>query len=280
MGFKEEKKQTTPPPWGWPAPQKKNAHSIEEIVYHGTAKTTKHTKDRRYEQEKVYHKTRSGATPDRQAAHDTGYSMEWICKPMRANITAALCKGPQHPVRYMAARIEARSSIANHQARQPLDIPRIRHRQGEGLHKRRQEQYGSPDEAHSGNGHTIQTCRAEAKALPVRCENDDHRSHARQGHSMPQDILQPHRGRRHGRVLRADAVPSRTTTKTSPASARGKNGSRQEADQGQTKRGLGSERAWALGNGHGSISKRFQRRTPRNARQMLKALCHRAPEPH
>ena len=33
VGFNEEEKQTTPPPWGWSPAQKKNAHGVKEIVY-------------------------------------------------------------------------------------------------------------------------------------------------------------------------------------------------------------------------------------------------------
>ena len=67
MGIKEEEKGTTPPPWGWPPAQKKNAHGVGKIVYHGAAKPTRNTKDRRHEQEEVYHKTGRRATPDGQA---------------------------------------------------------------------------------------------------------------------------------------------------------------------------------------------------------------------
>ena len=70
MGIIEEEKRTTPPPRGWSPAQKKNAHSVKEIVYDRSFHTTHHTKDRRHEQEKVYHKTRSGTTPDGQAARN------------------------------------------------------------------------------------------------------------------------------------------------------------------------------------------------------------------
>ena len=98
MGFNEEERQSAPPPWGWPPAAKEKAHGVGEIVYHGAVKTTRHTKDRRHEQKKAYHKTRSRATPHGQAARDAGHGMERICEPVRADIAAALRKGPQHPV--------------------------------------------------------------------------------------------------------------------------------------------------------------------------------------
>ena len=76
MGFNREKRQATPPPWGWPAAAKEKAHGIGEIVYDKSCHTTHHTKDRRHEQEKVYHKARSGAAPDGLAARDAGHGMD------------------------------------------------------------------------------------------------------------------------------------------------------------------------------------------------------------
>ena len=67
MGFNEEERQSTPPPWGWPPAAEEKAHGVGEIVYHGAAKPTMHTKDRRHEQEKVYHKT--GANRVRPDCH-------------------------------------------------------------------------------------------------------------------------------------------------------------------------------------------------------------------
>ena len=66
------------------------------------------------------------------------------------DIAAALRKGPQHPVRHLAAEVQARRGRADHQARQPLDIPRVRHGQGEGLHKRGQAQHGGVGERRAG----------------------------------------------------------------------------------------------------------------------------------
>ena len=54
MGFNKGERQSTPPPWGWPSAAEEKAHGVGEIVYHGAAKPTRHTKDRRHEQEKVY----------------------------------------------------------------------------------------------------------------------------------------------------------------------------------------------------------------------------------
>ena len=135
MGYNKEEKQATPPPWGWPPGQNENAHGVEEIVYDRSYHTTHHTKDRCHEQEIVYHKARSGATPHGQAARDAGRGMEPICQQVRTDIAAALRESPQHPVRDMAAGTQARSGVADHQARQPLDLPGVRHRQGKGLHK-------------------------------------------------------------------------------------------------------------------------------------------------
>lgn len=104
MGFNEEERQSTPPPWGWPPAAEEKAHGVGEIVYHGAAKPTRHTKDRCHEQEKVYHKTRSRATPHGQAARDAGHGMERIREPLRADIAAALRESPQHPVLHVAAR--------------------------------------------------------------------------------------------------------------------------------------------------------------------------------
>ena len=119
MGFNEEERQSTPPPWGWPPAAEEKAHGVGEIVYHGAAKPTRHTKDRRHEQEKVYHKTRSRATPHGQAARDAGHGMERIREPLRADIAAALREGPQHPVLHVAAGAQARGGVADRQARQP-----------------------------------------------------------------------------------------------------------------------------------------------------------------
>ena len=63
MGFNKEERQATPPPWGWPPAAKEKAHGVEEIVYDRSFHTTHHTKDRRHEQEKLYHKARNGADP-------------------------------------------------------------------------------------------------------------------------------------------------------------------------------------------------------------------------
>ena len=111
MGFNEEERQSTPPPWGWPSAAEEKAHGVGEIVYHGAAKPTMHTKDRRHEQEKVYHKTRSRATPHGQAARDAGHGMERIREPLRADIAAALREGPQHPVLHVAAGAQARKAL-------------------------------------------------------------------------------------------------------------------------------------------------------------------------
>jgi hypothetical protein len=150
MGFDEEGRQATPPPWGWPPAAEEKAHGVGEIVYHGAAKPTRHTKDRRHEQEKVYHKTRSRATPHGQAAGDAGHGMERIREPVRADIAAALRKGPQHPVRHVAAGTQARGGVADRQARQPLDVPGVRHRQGDGVHSQRTRQGRSRAEGRSG----------------------------------------------------------------------------------------------------------------------------------
>jgi hypothetical protein len=53
-----------------------------------------------------------------------------------------------------------------------------------------------------------------------------------------------------------------------------------KAAQGQTKGGGRGKGAWTPGDGHGHFQKRLKRRTPGDARPMLKALCHRTPEPH
>ena len=280
MGFNEEERQSTPPPWGWPPAAEEKAHGVGEIVYHGAAKPTRHTKDRRHEQEKVYHKTRSRATPHGQAARDAGHGMERIREPLRADIAAALREGPQHPVLHVAAGAQARGGVADRQARQPLDVPGVRHRQGEGLHKRGEEQHGRPDEAHGGHGHPLQACGAEAQALAVRREDHDQGGHAGQGRAVPEDVLQPHRGGRHGSLQGPDAVPPRTTAEGAPASARGEDGAGQKAARGQAEGGLGGEGARALGDGHGDIWARVARRAPGDARPLLEALCHRAPEPH
>ena len=120
MGLNEEEKQATPPPWGWPPTAKEKAHGVEEIVYDRSFHTTHHTKDRRHEQEKLYHKARSGATPDGPAARDAGHGMEPIRQQVRADIAAALRESPQHPVRNLAEGVQARRGLPDHPARQPL----------------------------------------------------------------------------------------------------------------------------------------------------------------
>lgn len=50
----------------------------------------------------------------------------------------------------MAARVQARGGLAHRQAGEPLDLPRVRHGQGKGLHKRGQGLHGRPDEACGG----------------------------------------------------------------------------------------------------------------------------------
>ena len=56
MGFNEEEKHATPPPWGWPPAQKGNAHGVEEIMYDGNCNTNHQTKDRRHEQKEACQK--------------------------------------------------------------------------------------------------------------------------------------------------------------------------------------------------------------------------------
>ena len=280
MGFNEEGRQATPPPWGWPPAAKEKAHSVGKIVYDRSLHTTHNTKDRRHEQEKVYHKTRSRATPHGQTAGDARHGMERIREPVRADIATALRKGPQYPVRHVAARAQARGGVADHQARQPLDVPGVRHRQGEGIHKQGKEQHGRPNEAHGGHGHPLQACGAEAQALAVRCEDHDQGGHAGQGRAVSEDVLQPHRGGRHGRLQRPDAVPPRTPTKGAPAGARGEDRAGQKAAQGQAERSLGGKGARPLGDGHDHFKERLKRRAPGHARPLLKALRHRASEPH
>ena len=265
MGIIEEEKQTTPPPRGWSPAQKKNAHGVEKIVYDRSFLTTHHTKGRHREQEKVYHKTRSGATPDGQTARNAWHGMERLREQLDHNIDAQVRPDPLDPVLNVAARTEARSDRAYPAAREQMDISGIRHRHGKGLHKRGQGQHGRSYEAHGRHGHTLQTCRAEAQTLPIRCEDDDRRGHAGQGCSMPENVLQPHRGRRPGRVPRPDAIPSRPTTKTAATGARGEDCSWQEATKGQTEGGLGGEGARTLGDGHSNIKERLKRRAPCNA---------------
>ena len=146
MGFDKGEKRTKPPPWGWPPRRKEKAHDVGEIVYHGAVKPTRHTKDRRHEQEKACHKTRSGSAPHGQAARDAGHGMEPVRQQVRSDIAAALRKGPQHPIRHLAAGVQARGGVADRQARQPLDLPGVRHRQGKSLHKRGQVQHGGVGE--------------------------------------------------------------------------------------------------------------------------------------
>ena len=103
MGIIEEEKQTTPPPRGWSPAQKKNAHGVEKIVYDRSFHTTHHTKGRHREQEKVYHKTRSGATLDGQAARNAWHGMERIREQLDHNIDAQVRPDPLDPVLNMAA---------------------------------------------------------------------------------------------------------------------------------------------------------------------------------
>ena len=206
MGFNKEERQATPPPWGWPPAAKEKAHGVEEIVYDRSYHTTHHTKDRRHEQEKVYHTPRRRATPNGQAARNSRDGLEPIRQQVRADIAAALRESPQHPVRDMAEGVQAWGGLPHHQAGKPLDIPGVRHRQGKGLHKRGQVQHGRPHEAHCRHGHPLQARGAGAQALPVRREDDDRRGNAGQGRPLPEDLLQPHRGGRHGRVPRPDPV--------------------------------------------------------------------------
>ena len=73
MGIEEEERQSTPPPWGWPPAAKENAHGVEEIVYDGSCNTNHHTKDRRHEQKKVYHKdAKRGYTSRTASAKSSG----------------------------------------------------------------------------------------------------------------------------------------------------------------------------------------------------------------
>ena len=104
-----------------------------------------------------------------------------------------------------------------------------------------------------------------AQALSIRRENDDRRGNAGQGHSLPEDVLQPHRGRRHGRFAWANAIPSGSATKTAAAGARGKDRPWKKAAEGQAERGLGGKGARALGDGHGHIKERLKRRAPCDA---------------
>ena len=120
MGIKEEENRTPPPPWGWPPAQKKNAHGVGEIVYHKAAKQNMHTKGRHHEQKKVYHKTGRRATPHGQAARNPGDGLERVRQPLHKDLAAALREGPQHPIRHLAAGVQARSRLPDPQARQPL----------------------------------------------------------------------------------------------------------------------------------------------------------------
>jgi len=280
MGIEEEERQATPPPWGWPPAQEENAHGVGEIVYDGSCNTNHQTKDRRHEQKEVYHKARGGAAPDGPPARNPRDRLEPVREPVRPDIAAPLRESPRHPVRDMAARVQARGGLAHRQAGEPLDIPRVRRGQGKGLHKRGQGQHGRPDEAHGGHGHPLQARGAGPQAVPVRREGHDQGGHAGQGRAMPEDLLQPHRGGRHGRVPRADAVPSRTAAETAGARARGEDGAGQEAAQGQAEGGGGGEGARALGDGHGRLGERGGRRAPRHARPVLQAMRHRARQAH
>ena len=130
MGHEEEEKQTTPPPWGWAPAQKENAHGVGEIVYDGRCDTNHQTGDRRHEQKEACHKARGGAAPDGPPARNHRDGLEPSREPVRADIAAALRKGPQHPVRDMAAGVQARGGHPHRQAEEPLDVPRVRHREG------------------------------------------------------------------------------------------------------------------------------------------------------
>lgn len=98
----------------------------------------------------VYQKAGRGGTPRRPPARNPRDHLEPVREPVRPDIAAALRESPQHPVRDMAARVQARGGLAHRQAGEPLDLPRVRHGQGKGLHKRGQGLHGRPDEACGG----------------------------------------------------------------------------------------------------------------------------------
>ena len=280
MGFHKEEEHATPPPWGWPPQGKENAHGVEEIVYHKATKQNMHTKGRRHEQEKVYHKTRRRSTPHGPPARDPRGRLERICEPVRADIAAALRESPQHPVRNLAEGVQARRGLPDHPARQPLDIPGVRHREGAGVDQRGQGQHGRPDEAHRGDGHPVPARRAGAQALAVRREDDGRRGLPGQGRAVPQDVLQPHRVRRHGRLPRPDAIPPWQATKAAATGPRGADGPRQAPARGQAAGRERGEGARALRDGHRRLEERDQGRAAGHAGPLLEALRHRAPQPH
>lgn len=98
----------------------------------------------------VYQKAGRGGTPRRPPARNPRDRLEPVREPVRPDIATALRENPQHPVRDMAARVQARGGLAHRQAGEPLDLPRVRHGQGKGLHKRGQGLHGRLDEACGG----------------------------------------------------------------------------------------------------------------------------------
>ncbi len=75
----------------------------------------------------VYQKAGRGGTPRRPPARNPRDRLEPVREPVRPDIAAALRESPQHPVRDMAARVQARGGLAHRQAGEPLDLPRVRH---------------------------------------------------------------------------------------------------------------------------------------------------------